>query len=373
MRRTVKAPLRAVILAAIGWLALAGQAPAQPAPAAPIDYGQTSSWVCRPGAETICTTGLDAMVVAASGQRTVETFVPADNPPIDCFYVYPTISQEPTPYSDMARSPEIEHVTVAQAGRLTSRCRLFAPLYRQTTMAGLRQEMAGAARLDWSGPYADVLAAWRWYMDHENHGRGVVLIGHSQGAILLQRLIAEEIDGRPAQGRLLSAFLAGDPVLPVPRGARVGGAFKHVPLCADAAQIGCVYVWGSYQTDDADPSRYFGRDPGGGMAAGCANPAAPAGGPGELKAYMSKPKFAPETDPPWVKLEGQLSGQCATDAQGAVLRVSILPTQFADLLRLGFQRYTLGAGWGLHRLDLSLPQGNILDVVGAETQSWAKR
>lgn len=365
--------IQAAALALINWLALAGPAPAQPAPSAPIDYGQPATWVCRPGAEAICTTGLDAMVVTASGQRTPEVFTPADHPPIDCFYVYPTVSKEPTPYSDMARAPEIEHVTLAQAGRLTARCRLFAPLYRQTTWAGLSQQMARGAPLDWGGPYGDVLAAWRWYMAHENHGRGVVLIGHSQGAILLQRLIAEEIDGKPAQDRLVAAFLAGDPALSVPRGAVVGGAFKHIPLCADAAQTGCVYVWGSYLADDADPSRFFGRDPGGGMTAGCANPAAPAGGPGALKAYMSKPKLAPETDPPWVKLEGQLSGQCVGDAQGAVLRVTILPTPFADLLRLGLQRYGLGPGWGLHRLDISLLQGDILDVVGAETHSWAKR
>jgi hypothetical protein len=370
MRRPVKVPLQAPALALIVCLALAGSAPAQPAP---IDYSQTASWVCRPGAEEVCTTGLDAMVVTATGQRTLEVFTPAADPPIDCFYVYPTISKEPTPYSDMARAPEIEHVTMAQAGRLTSRCRLFAPLYRQATMTGLRQEMTGGAPLDWGGPYGDVLAAWRWYMAHENHGRGVVLIGHSQGAILLQRLIAEEIDGKPAQERLVSAFLAGDPALSVPRGALVGGAFKYIPLCTGAAQAGCVYVWGTYLADDADPSRFFGRNPGGGMAARCANPAAPDSGSVALVAYMSKPPFAPQDDPPWVKLEGQLTGQCVSDAQGSVLRITILPTQFADLLRLGFQHYALGPGWGLHRLDLSLPQGNILDVVDAETQTWAKR
>jgi hypothetical protein len=361
------------LAAALLGLALAGSATAQPPADQAVDYGQAAAWVCRPGAETVCVAGLDAVMVTADGRRTPETFVPADHPPIDCIYVYPTISRQPTPFSDMTRGVEEEDVTRAQAGRLTSRCRLFAPLYRQLTLAGLGQGMAGDAPLDWRGPYDDVRNAWRWYMAHENHGRGVVLIGHSQGAILLQRLIAEEIDGKPAEKRLVSAFLAGDPALPVPRGSLVGGGFKHVPLCAQAAQTGCVYVWGTYLADDADPARKFGQNPPGGLVAACANPAAPAGGPGLLEAYMSKPKIAPKDDPPWVRLEGQLSGACVADAQGAALRVTILPTPFAELLDRGFKRYALGPGWGLHRLDLSLPQGNILDVVDAETRSWTQR
>ena len=357
-------------------LAMASTAVAQttppPAPA-PVDYAAASSWVCRPGEETTCTTGLDAMAISADGSRAFQAFQPAADPPIDCFYVYPTISEEASPYSDMVDSPEVQKVTRAQAGRLTSRCRLYAPLYRQITMTGLRQDMATGERLDWRGPYADVRAAWRWYMANANHGRGVVLIGHSQGAILLQRLIAEEIDGKATQKRLVSAFLAGDPALPVPQGKRVGGVFKAVPLCSAAAEVGCVYVWADYLADDLDADRHFGGDPGHGLVAGCVDPAAPAGGSGELKAYLPKPKLAPDADPPWVQVLGQLSVACVADAQGDVARVTIRPSRYADLLKAAFERYTPGPGWGLHRLDLNLPQGDILDVLSAEGAAWSRR
>ncbi len=346
---------------------------ADTSPRKAVDYGAPSSWVCRPGQESVCTTGLDALVVTADGVRTPQPFSPAADPKIDCFYIYPTISQEPSPYSDMATSPEVVEVTRAQAGRLTSRCRLFAPIYRQITMAGLRQDEATGAHLDLRGPYDDVLAAWRWYMAHENHGRGVVLIGHSQGAILLQRLIAEQIDRKPAHARLVAAFLAGDPSLPVRRGALVGGAFKQTPLCVSAPQTGCVYVWGSYLSDDANTDRRFGRSPGGEMVAGCVNPAAPAGGVGELKAYLPKPQFAPDSDPPWVEVEGQLSARCVSDAEGDVLRVTVQPTRFATLLNAAFRKYGLSSGWGLHRLDLNLPQGDILDLVKAESAAWTAK
>jgi hypothetical protein len=347
--------------------------PALAQPAAPVDYGQPVSWVCRPGKEAVCTTGLDAMAIAADGQRTRQAFAPAADPPIDCFYVYPTASNETTQYADMAQSPELEKTVRDQVGRLSSQCRVFAPLYRQLTSAGLNQDMASGVAPDWSAPYKDVLAAWTQYLSNDNHGRGVVLIGHSQGTILLQRLIAEEIDGKPIQKHLVSAFLAGDPSLPVPEGQKVGGVFKSIALCSSAAQTGCVYVWGSYLAGATPTKRLFGGSPGHGLVGACESPAAPAGGSALLKAYLPRPEDAPADDPPYVALVGQLSGACQADALGDVLRVSVLPSKFAKRLTASFDRGGAYPEWGLHRLDMGLVEGNIVDVVAAESQAWAGR
>jgi len=372
MRRT-SARCAALIAGAI-WLVsalFAGPAMAADPVQTPVDYGQPSSWLCRPGQETICTSGLDAMVVGPDGSKARQTFVAAANPPVDCFYVYPTVSKEQTIYSSMAASPEVQFVGRAQAGRLASRCRLFVPIYRQRTSAGIA-ETGKNREWDWSGPYGDVLAAWRWYLAHDNHGRGVVLVGHSQGTLLLQKLIAAEIDGKPVQAQLVSAFLAGDQELLVPKGARTGGTFKHVPLCDAAAETGCVYVWGSYLAGDTQPVRFFGNN-GNGLVAACVSPAAPAGGDGALKAYLPRPGMAPADDPPWIEVEGQLSAACTADAQGNVLRVSVLPTRFAPLLDPMLQEISARPKWGLHRLDVSFVQGNILDLIDAQTVSWTKQ
>ena len=85
--------------------------------------------------------------------------------------------------------------------------------------------------------YADARAAWRHYLAHDNGGRGVVLIGQSQGAFMLKRLIMEEIEGKPAQKQLVSALLPGTD-LAVPAGRDVGGDFKSVPLCRASSQTG---------------------------------------------------------------------------------------------------------------------------------------
>lgn len=341
-----------------------------------VDYAQAANWVCRPDAETICTSGLDVLVVMADNRRRLRRFIPAAAPPIDCFYVYPTVSQERSTFSDSRLTPDIAAVTRSQAGRLTSRCRLFVPIYRQLTASGLSALLAAHRPLDWDRPYADVVAAWRWYRAHDNNGRGVVLIGHSQGSILLQRLLAKEIDGHASQRLLVAAFLGGDLSFSVARGGDSGGALRHIPLCTTGAQIGCVYVWNSYFVDDRSADRVFGRSAPAPQVAGCASPAAPGGGVGELKAYFARLASAPASDPPWVTWGDALSGQCVADAQGNVLRVTVRPDPISikasvkAALRAGADGDP--ADWGLHGVDMDLMQGNILDRISEETAIWAR-
>src|SRR5258708_32929511 len=113
-------------------------------------------------------------------------------------------------------------------------------MYRQVTLTALRALIAGKPiPADRAMGYNDVLASWNYYLAHDNQGRGVVLIGHSQDSLVLTQLIKSEIDGKPVQSRLVSALLLGTN-LPVPKGKDVGGAFQHIPLCRSATQTGCV-------------------------------------------------------------------------------------------------------------------------------------
>ena len=318
-----------------------------------VDYGVASSWLCRPGKDDACQRGLDAVAVRPDGSRAAEPFVPAAHPDIDCFYIYPTASRQTGTYADMQASPELVQVARAQAGRLASRCRLFAPIYRQITLRGLGGWMTDRQALDWDKPYQDVLAAWRWYLAHENQGRGVVLVGHSQGTIMLRRLIAEQIDGHPEQRLLVSVFLAGSPQ---------GAAFPGVQPCRAADDTGCLYVWGSYREEDTARRRVFGRKPLGGQDAVCVNPAAPQGGAQALKSFLPKPAGTAPGEPAWIVLDGAFSAACTQDEQGNVLRVSG-PPSLSD-----------GApGWGLHRWDINLVQGNILALLDAQVASWNRK
>src|SRR5690606_11858892 len=171
-----------------------------------------------------------------------------------------------------------------QTARLRKHCKVYAPMYRQITVPALRARMTGQPmEMDATMNYRDVLAAWNHYLEHENDGRGVVLVGHSQGAGLLSRLIASEIDGKPVQDRLVSAILSGTSVQ-VPKGEVVGGSFKEIPLCETADQTGCVITFSTYR-DRIPPESgaMFGRNVGNNVAA-CTNPANLKGGKAELDA-----------------------------------------------------------------------------------------
>ena len=167
---------------------------------------------------------------------------------------------------------------VYQASRYTQHCRLFAPVYRESTLQGIG--FGGGSASNTPPPpfvYTDVRDAWRDYLKNFNDGRPVVLIGQSQGAIVLRRLVSQEIDRKPkARALLISALLMGGNVL-VPQGKDVGGDFQHVPACRAPSQIGCVVAFSTFG-EPPPPTAIFGRTTQPGDEVLCTDPAALAGG-----------------------------------------------------------------------------------------------
>jgi DUF3089 family protein len=371
--------------------AAAAQPAADAAPAKPNDYSDPKTWLCRPGGKDACAIDETTTVVAADGKLTRETWAADPKAPIDCFYVYPTISTDPTPNSDMNPDPAELNVIKQQFARFASKCQPYAPMYRQVTLAGLRRMLApGAAiTLDQGVQYDDVKDAWNYYLQHDNKGRGVVLVAHSQGSFILNRLIREEIDGKPIQSRMLSAILLGTTIA-VPKGKDVGGSFQHVPLCKSASQLGCVITYASFRSTVAPPANtLFGRVPDATMAAACTNPAALAGGSGDLHAYLdatgrtitsnapAKPWVTPEQkiDTPWVSVPGLLTAKCTSnDNASGYLEVTVhgdaSDPRVDDIVGdIGVGPNVL-ANWGLHLVDVNLAMGNLLDIVGQETKAY---
>lgn len=208
------------------------------------------AWVCAPGmANDPCETPLDTTVIAPDGTQTVTntTSPPEDQKPVDCFYVYPSVSSETT-VATQAADPAVSLVTQWQTSNFSPYCRVFAPAYRQ--YSSTNPPPVG---------YLDVLAAWNQYLAQDNDGRGVILIGHSQGAILLRQLIKTQIDPNTAERRLLvGAILLGGNVLTLP-GQTTGGDFQNVPLCTTKGQFGCVVAYSTYESDPIPGFSPFGN------------------------------------------------------------------------------------------------------------------
>ena len=224
----------------------ASAAQADTAPSKPNDYADGKTWLCRPGRQDACAIDHSTTVVAADGKLSKETWTADSNAPIDCFYVYPTISTDPTPNSDMNADPAELNVIKQQFARFASKCKPYAPLYRQVTLVGLRRT---------------------------------------------------------------------------------------------ATQTGCVITFASFRSTVPPPANtLFGRVPDAAMSAACTNPAALAGGSGELRAYLDKtgrtitsntpgkPWVTPEQpiETPWVSVPGLLTATCASnDNASGYLEVTV--------------------------------------------------
>lgn len=364
--------------AAIEGVAQSNQTPAPQTSPKPNDYADGANWLCRPGRQDACTADMTTAVVAADGTLTRETWSADPNASVDCFYVYPTVSTDQTPTSDMVADNAERAVARTQFARFASVCRPYAPLYRQVTLAGLRTTLAGSGgpSLTRGVGYDDVRDAWRYYLEHDNKGRGVVLVAHSQGSYVLLGLIRDEIDGKPIQARLVSALLMGT-TLPVPAGKDVGGGFQKIPLCRSTTQTGCVVVYASYR-DTAPPPQgsLFARVAAPGMQATCVNPAALAGGSAELHSYFATGvrRWAGATaqiDTPFVSVPGLLTAQCATKDGATFLEITVhgnaADPRIDDIPGDGTP------GWGLHNVDVSLTMGNLIDLVRSQAKAYGAR
>jgi hypothetical protein len=376
---------------AVTSLSAVAQQPATPAQVAKNDYSNGANWLCRPdrkaGEADACAVDLSATIVAADGSTSIEKWQSDPKAGIDCFYVYPTVSLDATPNSDMTAGPEELSVIHQQFARFASQCRVFAPLYRQITLPALQAMIAGKPMA--MNPvlgYNDVLDAWNHYLQHDNQGRGVVLIGHSQGSSVLSQLIAKEIDGKPVQSKLVSALLLGWNVA-VPTGKDVGGAFKSIPLCHAVNQIGCAIVYASFRANSPPPANTrFGKVPGENMQAACVNPAAIGGGPGELNAYLSTTirgasenvwaaKEKPVTTP-FVKVPGLLSGECIASDAGSYLAITIngvaADPRVDDITGDVISNGQVQKDWGFHLIDVNLAMGNLIGIVGEQSKMYQK-
>ena len=348
-----------------------------------------TTWLCKPGlASNPCTSSEEATVELPGGASFIEHAKPAKNPPIDCFYVYPTVSSQFTMNANLEIGPEEKQIAIDQASRFSQTCKVYAPIYPQLTIPAINTP-GGVTPEGSAIAYIGVLTAFEEYLARDNNGRGFVLVGHSQGSAMLEQLIKEQIDPNPAlRKQLVSAILLGGNVT-VPKGQSEGAMFKNIPSCQNAAQTHCVVAYSSFLKEPPNPS-LFGRVGSpllGGSASEeeikndevlCVNPSIPVQGnyPGPMLRYESTDPFpgllgefvkAPKASTPWVAFPGQYTGQCER-ANGAT---------WLQLTDVGGPQDTreqieevLGPLWGTHLEDVNVALGNLVGLTAIEAGAY---
>lgn len=360
--------------------------------AVPASSSAGTAWLCGPqvpaGVEDPCRPSLDTTIEEPGGTSRVVRATPPEDPGVDCFYVYPTASEQLGTNADAVREPSVVSIARYQAARFSQECRVVAPLYRQLTLASIAVGSPSARAVGARLAYEDVRAAWREYLSEIGDGRGVVLVGHSQGTGMLRRLISDEIDPDPAaRARLVSALLLGGNVV-VKAGERTGGDFENVPLCASHGETGCVIAFSVFDETPPQPAR-FGRPPaepanglggGPGTEVACTNPASlarnerstftpllrgePFEGPvlaaGLLVTFGGPPPTARTS---WVQPRERYSGRCERVDGAHVLMVAPEPGA-RDL------EVFPDAGWGLHITDVNIALGDLVEEVAAQKATY---
>jgi hypothetical protein len=336
-------------------------------------------WLCLPGmTDDPCRQSLATTAVTATGARSVSSPKPTASTAFACFYVYGTVSQEPSVNADLRRGKAEIDSALEQATPFSPVCQVYAPIYRQVTVAGLE------AHPDLNlGPaeaviaYDSIKAGFEDFLTHELDGRPFVVIGDSQGAAMLNLLLARLVDNVPAlRARLVTAIILGGNV-EVPAGQLVGGTFKHIPACSRPGETGCVIAYSSFPSTPPAGS-LFGRPGQGvslqsgqtarqGLQVVCVNPAALSGGPGSLDAVF--PSLLKTASTPWVSYPGLYTARCEQGDGASWLNVT-KATGLADPRPIVTE--DLGPAWGYHLDDLSLAQDNLVSDVAAAEVTWTR-
>jgi hypothetical protein len=196
-----------------------------------IDYSETKHWA------VYASVSFDGKAIGAISDSTVA----------DVFYVYPTllVDKKDTDWNasidnSNVNSDVIKWIIPYQASAWADAGRLFVPFYRQNHYRAFFKPHINEGGIEAIAfAYADVKAAFDYYMEFENNGRPIILAGHSQGAHHLKKILQKYFDDKPLQNKLVAAYLIGTRVLE--------DEFNSLKPLNTPDQIGGYVSWNSYK------------------------------------------------------------------------------------------------------------------------------
>lgn len=340
---------------------------------APLDYGGEANWLCRPGLDGACPSTQSVLVYETDGDLKEDERTYVSSTDVACFVVYPTVDNRLGAGLHLDTTARVlpEEWATSYAAPLGSVCDVYVPFYRQviigTYVGGDSKKKAQC----FDSAYGDVEAAFEAFLEAEPT-RGFAVVGHSQGAQHLSRLIRERIETDEAlTERLVAGYLLGWPIGTPSETELVGGSFQKVPLCSDLDSPGCVIPYGSFLAGNDVPGR--GRFDEGDVRS-CVNPAAPGeSGPHTMAAltvpstsgYVTPYEGTEPRDGLLFEIQEMFSGECTGDEPALSLR-NLRP-------EVPFKDAGLGTELGAHPIDVSVGLADMRLDLERRAAVWSAR
>jgi hypothetical protein len=213
-------------------------------PPAPPDYSNSANWAALPTKKD----SADAIPLNSGlkdGQADAK---------VDVFFIHPTMYYHAKMWNADVADQHTNHLVDIypireQASVFNESCKIYAPRYRQATLYSFF-DGKGNGDLALDTAYSDVKRAFEYYLKNYNHGRPIIIAGHSQGTFHAERLLHEFFDNDPKLKKLLvAAYLIGGNV-----GEK---SFTTLVPCDSASQTDCYVAWHSrkYGSNIKAPSK----------------------------------------------------------------------------------------------------------------------
>ncbi len=160
---------------------------------------------------------------------------------VDVFFLHPTTYTEAkkgnnAAIDDATLAAKTDYLSILyQASVFNNQCRVFAPRYRQAHISNFFTKDTAAAKKAFDTAYEDLKTAFEYYLKNWNQGRPIIIAGHSQGAMLAERLLKEFFEDKMLQNKLVVAYLIGWPIA-----KNYSTVFT---ICEDSLQTGCLCSW----------------------------------------------------------------------------------------------------------------------------------
>lgn len=163
---------------------------------------------------------------------------------VDVFFLHPTTFTSESDLwnadiNDTAINLKTDRSTILFQASAFNEYRVFAPRYRQANLNSYYTTDTADAVAAFDEAFKDVDAAFKYYLEHYNNGRPIIIASHSQGTTHALKILKEYFDGKPLQKQLVAAYVIG---MHIP-----SDYFTSLEMCRDSLQTGCLCGWRSFK------------------------------------------------------------------------------------------------------------------------------